>query len=284
MSVLYCFAVSDGRLLSLRIVSLTWWPSRPPLALTSLAHSWKPCFVARPSVAKAPVSGSEIQIVIALPPPEMLAELVALVVPPHAATASADAAVKAVSAKSLARGRLILFLLFLDRSARSGLIRPLRALHRSAAPVRLRVDDRDRTGGCGRQPLHELAAALPLEDEHIGGQVLARAVELRGSLHGLQRDAAVQVRDDLRVVQALGGGDRGGRRLADRVRLGHVGVDIGWGAAVLRDVGRDHGLAQRVLHSAVPSVGHHEPGGVLGSHGAEERGALVRAGRRGEDL
>src|ERR1035441_2123828 len=114
-------------------------------------------------------------MVTALPlPPETLAELVALVVPPHAATASADAAAKDVSAKNLARGRLILFLPFLDRSARSGLIRPLRAPHRSAAPVRLRVDDRDRTGGCGGQHLHELAATLPLEDEHIGWEVLPR--------------------------------------------------------------------------------------------------------------
>jgi hypothetical protein len=65
--------------------------------------------LAWPSAENDPVSGSEMPMVTVLP--LSLAVLVMPVVPPHAATVTADAAVAAVSAKNLARWRLILFLL-----------------------------------------------------------------------------------------------------------------------------------------------------------------------------
>src|SRR5260370_32287251 len=106
-----------GSLLSLRNFSWTGWPSRPPAALTSLAHSSAPFSQARPSAENWPVSGTEIPTVTGLPADVPVAP------PPHAATATADAAVKNLSAKNLARGgRLILFLPFpsLESPTRTG--------------------------------------------------------------------------------------------------------------------------------------------------------------------
>src|SRR5450759_3196374 len=52
------------------------------------------------------------------PPPAALVVLVVPVLPPQAATVTAEAAATAVSARNLARWRLILFLPFLDRGVR----------------------------------------------------------------------------------------------------------------------------------------------------------------------
>src|SRR5579875_2363979 len=152
---------------------------------------------------------------------------------------------------------------------------------RSAGPGRLGGEDRHRAGGVGRQHLLEVAP-LPLEDEGGGGAVLAQGVEPHRTLDAGQRDAAVQVADDLRVVGAAGGGDRLRHHLADRVGLGYVGVDAGRVAAVLRDVLLDHLLARRVGVARVPRVGHHHPVRVAGADRGGERRALVRA-RRGDE-
>src|SRR6476661_9060001 len=84
---------------------------------------------------------------------------------------------------------------------------PVDATADSAGPGRLRGGDRHRAGGGGRQDLPEIAL-LPLEDEGRRGPVLAQRVELHRTLHGGQRDAAVQVADDLGVAGAAGGNDR----------------------------------------------------------------------------
>ena len=60
-----------------------------------------------------------------------------------------------------------------------------------------------------------------------GRAVLTQRVELHRPLHAVERHAAVQVGDDLRVVEAVRRVDRLGHHLADRVGLGDVGVDVG---------------------------------------------------------
>src|SRR3984885_8315528 len=133
-----------------------------------------------------------------------------------------------------------------------------------AGPGRLDGDDRRlRAWVARRQDLVEHGAGLvPLEHEGGRGRVLTERVEQHCALHRLQRDAAVQVGDDRLVVGAAGRVDRLVDDLADRVRLGHVGVDVGGSAAVLLDVLGDHLLALGVLLTAVPAVGHHHPRGV----------------------
>lgn len=125
---------------------------------------------------------------------------------------------------------------------------------------------------------------LPLEDEHRGGGVHAGAAEPGGPLHRLQRNAAVQVADQLPVVQAPGGGDRVRQHLADRVRLGGVRVDIRAGAAVPGDIGPDEpiaGLTEKRLGSFSANRRGPRPrprervavtGGHLGSGGGQQRG------------
>src|SRR5580698_1882608 len=113
---------------------------------------------------------------------------------------------------------------------------------RSARPAGLGVKDCHRAGGSGRKHLDELAV-LPLEDERQCLDVLAEAVELHCALDGGQRDVAMQVRDEFRADQAAGRLDRRRGDLADRVGLGHVGVDVGGSAAVLGDILLHHGLA-----------------------------------------
>src|ERR1022692_4998139 len=71
-------------------------------------------------------------------------------------------------------------------------------------PGGLRVQDGNRTRVTGRQDLDELAV-LPLEDEGRRRSVPAERVELHRALHRIQRDRAVQVGDDLGVVEALSG-------------------------------------------------------------------------------
>src|ERR1700761_1293865 len=68
----------------------------------------------------------------------------------------------------------------------------------SARPGGLGGEDRHGAGRASRQDLVELRAlSLPLEDERVRACVLAERVELHRALHGGQRGAAVQVRDDL---------------------------------------------------------------------------------------
>src|ERR1700678_1223340 len=71
-----------------------------------------------------------------------------------------------------------------------------------AGPGRL-VHQRDgRRVARGKNLDEVLAGVLPLEHEGVRGAVLAKVVELHLALHGVQRDAAVQVLDDPRVADA----------------------------------------------------------------------------------
>src|SRR5690242_7453867 len=85
----------------------------------------------------------------------------------------------------------------------------------SARPGWLRGDDRHRDPA-RRQHLDVLrAVALPLEDEGGRVGVLTERVELHRALDGLQRGAAVQVGDDLGVVDGADCLDRLVNDLAD---------------------------------------------------------------------
>src|SRR5579862_6585166 len=93
---------------------------------------------------------------------------------------------------------------------------PPRRLREDGGLVALRADRE-------RRDEHAL---LPLERRRLQRRVLALGVELHRALDAVQRDAAVQVGDDLRIVESVRRLHRLGQHLADRVALRDVGVHL----------------------------------------------------------
>src|SRR5580765_7993763 len=87
------------------MVSLTFRPSRPPWAFTSLAHSLYPFAKACPSAEKSPVLDSDAPMVIGPADPAGVAVLWPGPLPVQAARTLAPSTVRALMAKVVLRNR-----------------------------------------------------------------------------------------------------------------------------------------------------------------------------------
>src|SRR5664280_671028 len=95
----------------------------------------------------------------------------------------------------------------------------------SSRPYWLGKENRNGVRLTGRHDLNEVRT-LPLEGERNPQEVLTQVVELHRTLNALHGDPAVEIADDLRVVEAAGRLHRLSHHLADRVGLSHIGIHI----------------------------------------------------------